>query len=504
MKLERRKNSIRNIKWGLLNKVITILLPFIMRTVLIYTLGTEYLGLSSLFTSILQVLSLSELGFGSAMVFELYKPIADEDYEKIGKILNLYRKIYLIIGLFILIVGLLLLPFLNFLIKGDYPSDINLYVLYILYLLNTSSSYLLSYKASILSAYQRRDVVSNISTIAHICLYSIQLLCLINFHNYYAYVIWLPIATIGENIVRNIYISKKYSKCYPFGNLEQIEIKSIFRKVKDLFGHKLSSVVTNSVDTIVISAFIGLNMVTIYNNYYYLMSAVSGVLDILYQGILAGIGNSLVTETKEKNRKDFDKFFLLNAWIVGWCTICFLCLYQPMLEIWMGKDLMLRFTSVILLCIYFYVWKIRQTILVYKDAAGMWDIDNKKPYVEIIVNLIVNIILVKLIGINGVIISTIVSMLLISLPWESKAFFKNYFNENLKKYTLRLFLYTIITFIGCSGMYILCSFINIIGILGLIIKLLVCIIIPNFLLIIIFRNNEEFKSVLSLILKKKD
>lgn len=500
MKLERRKNSVRNIKFGFLNKIVTIFFPFIMRTVLIYTMGTEYLGLSSLFSAILQVLSLSELGIGSAMVFELYKPIAEDDKKQICKLQNLYRKIYHIIGKVILIIGICILPFLGLFIKGSYPTDINIYVLYILYLLNSSASYLLySYKSSLLTAYQRRDVISNIGTIIHIVLYITQLICLVNFHNYYAYVIWLPIFTIIENIITAVYVKKMYPDCNPEGELEKEEIKGIFIRVRDLFGHKLSAVVTNSIDTIVISSFIGLNMVTIYNNYYYLMSAISGMLDIIYQGILAGIGNSLVSESKEKNKKDFNKFLFLNAWIVGWCTICFICLYQPMIELWMGKELMLSFDSVILLSIYFYVWKIRQTVLVYKDAAGMWNIDNKKPYVEIVVNIILNIILVNFIGINGVIISTIVSMLFVSLIWETRAFFNKYFNENTKQYYKKLLLYIFMTCLGCMSTYFVCNLINLYGIVGFILKIIVCIIFPNILLVIICRKSENFKEVVKLL-----
>ena len=398
MKLQRRKNAFRNIEFGFLNKMVTILFPFLMRTILIKTLGSEYLGLSSLFTSILQVLSLSELGIGSAMVFELYKPIAKNDTEKICKLQNLYRVIYKIIGTVIVTIGVILLPFLNNFIEGGYPEDINIYVLYILYLFNSAASYLLfAYKSSILTAYQRRDIILNIGSIVHVLLYVIQIICLVNFKNYYAYVIWLPIFTIIENVLISIYVDKKYPEYKPIGKLDKNEIKNVFLNVKDLFGHKLSNVVTNSADTIVISSFIGLNMVTIYNNYYYLMSAISGILDIVYQGILAGIGNSIVSESKEKNKNDFYKFYFINAWIVGWCSICFVCLFQPMMKLWMGSNLMLDFSSVILLGIYFYVWKIRQTILKYKDAAGMWKIDKIKPYIEIIFNLTINIILVNII-----------------------------------------------------------------------------------------------------------
>lgn len=500
MKLERKKNSIRNIKFGFVNKIITIICPFIMRSILIYTLGTEYLGLSSLFTSILQVLSLSELGIGSAMVFELYEPIANDDVEKICRLQKVYRTIYRAIGSIILIMGLCILPFIKIFIKSNIPNDVNIYILFILYLLNSSASYLLfAYKSTLLTAYQRKDIISNFGSIAHLLLYIVQLVCLLNFKNYYYYVIWIPIFTIFENIIRAIYVNKRYPELKPKGNLDIKEIKNIFSRVRDLFGHKLSMVVTNSVDTIVISTFLGLNMVTIYNNYYYLMSAISGLLDIVYQGVLAGIGNSLVSESKEKNRKDFNKFFFVNSWMVGWCTICFFCLYQPMLEIWMGKNLMLPFSSIILLSIYFYVWKMRQTVLVYKDAAGMWYIDKKKPYIEIIVNLIVNIILVNIIGINGIIISTIISMLFISFPWENRVFFKKFFNENTKEYYKKFIIYTIITILGCIITYTICSLVMIGRIKGFIIKILICITFPNIILAIICRKNDKFKEIINLI-----
>lgn len=499
MKLERKKNSVRNIKFGFINKIITILFPFVMRTALIYTMGTKYLGLSSLFTSILQVLSLSELGVGSAMVFELYDPIAKNDTDRICKLQNLYKIIYRILGSVILVFGLCMLPFLNIFIEGDIPSDINIYALYLLYLLNSSVSYLLfSYKSTLLTAYQRRDIISNISTISHILLYVIQLFCLFNFHNYYMYVIWLPIFTIVENLTTAIYVNKKYNMYPPKGKVNKKEIKEIFIKVKDLFGHKLSMVVTNSVDTIVISTFLGLNMVTIYNNYYYLMSAVSGILDILYQGILAGIGNSIASETKEKNINDFKKFTFINSWIIGWCATCFICLYQPMIELWMGKELMLSFSSVILLGIYFWIWKIRQNILLYKDAAGMWDIDRKKPYVEIIVNLIVNIILVNLIGINGVIISTILSMLIVSLPWETRALFNNYLKDNIKEYYKNLLQSGIITVLACIVTLFLCSFIRQNGIISFIFKCIVCVIVPNIVFWIVYRKNNYFKETVKM------
>lgn len=494
MKLERKKNAIRNIQFGLLNKMVTIICPFILRTVIIYTLGSEYLGLSSLFTSVLQVLSLSELGIGSAMVFSLYQPIAEENFHRIQALVSLYRIIYKTIGTVIFVGGLFVLPFLPHFINGTYPEDINIYVLYLLYLFNSSESYFISaYKSAILSAHQRRDVISKIGLIVHVLLYLMQIICLLGFENYYAYVIWLPVFTAVENIVTAVYVNKNYKRFIIKTEVSREDLISILIRVKDLFGHKLSQVVTNSVDTIVISSFLGLQMVTIYNNYYYIMSAVSGILDILYQAILAGIGNSLFSENIEKNEEDFNKFSILNLWMIGWCSICFLCLYQPMMKMWMGHKLMLSIDTVILLSVYFYVWKIRQTVLVYKDAAGMWDIDKWKPYTEIVVNLVFNIILVRMIGINGIVISTIISMLFVSFPWETVVFFKNFFKHSAFKYMRRILMYFGFTLIAGICTYAVCSNISDTGILTFLQKLLICIVLPNLMILILGSWNKHHR-----------
>lgn len=500
MKLNRKDNAIRNVGVGLINKVVTILLPFILRTVLIYTLGTQYLGLSSLFTSILQVLSLSELGIGSAMVFSLYRPIAEDNNEEVSKLLCTYKYVYRIIGCVIFFGGLSLLPFLKFLIHGECPQDVNIYVLYLCYLVNTAESYFISaYKTTLLSAYQRRDVVSTIGLSVKIVLYATQIVCLFLTNNYYLYVIWLPIFTAIENIISAKYVERHY-KGY-FANKYEVNIKEakpLLAKVRDLFGHRLEQVVINTFDTISISAFLGLKLVTIYNNYYYLMSAVSGVFDILYHAVLAGIGNSLVIEDEEKNLNDFKFFQTVNSWMVGWSSICFLCLYQPMMQLWMGKKLMLPYRTIVLLFIYFYVWKIRQTVLLYKDAAGMWKEDRWKPYVEIIANIIMNVTLIKVIGIDGVIIATIISMLFVAYPWETVVFFKHRFEIYKSNFYRRQILHLLITLILAIITYLACELTVVEGIIGFLVKGLICIILPNTVVLLLFHRNADVKRITSI------
>ena len=296
------KNTKRNIFFGFLNKIVAMLFPFAVRSIIIFKLGMEYVGLNSLFASILQVLSLAELGFGSAIIFSMYKPIATNDLAEIGALLNLYRKTYHIIGGIILCVGMFLVPFLNHLISGGYPENINIQILYLIYLFNTVSSYFLyAYKQSLLLAYQRVDVDSNIATIVNIVMYVIQILALVFTSNYYCYIVWLPISTIVINLWRNAKISRMFPNIQCVGNVSIEVKKDIFKRVTGLILTRICQVCRNSFDSIIISAFLGLTLLGKYQNYYYVMNTIIGFLGIVTSAVVAGIGNDVVTKSAEEN-----------------------------------------------------------------------------------------------------------------------------------------------------------------------------------------------------------
>ena len=264
MKIERTKNATRNIIYGVFLKIYQLLGPFILRTIFIYTLGMEYLGLNSLFTSILSVLNLAELGVGSALVFSMYKPIAEDDTEKICALMNLYKLYYRIIGAVILIIGLILVPFIPKLILGSAPEDINIYVLYLMNLGATVLSYwLFAYKTCLFGAHQRNDVTAKVTMISSTLQYIIQAVLLIIVANYYLYLA----ITLVTGVFNNLYAAWKCNKMFPNynarGHLDKSEVKVINGKVRDLFTAKLGSVVVDSADTIVISTFLGLTTLAI-------------------------------------------------------------------------------------------------------------------------------------------------------------------------------------------------------------------------------------------------
>lgn len=494
MKMEKTKNASRNIVFGVILKVYQIFLPFLMRTIMMYTIGVQYLGLNSLFSSILQVLNLAELGVGNAMVFSMYKPIAEDDDVSICALLKLYKTYYRIIGAVILVMGLVLTPALPKLISGDIPPDMNVYVLYLINLMATVLTYwLFAYRNSILQAFQRSDVISKIMIITETFKYFFQFAVLFLWKNYYYFVIVLLLTQVINNIITAIVSKKMFPKLNPKGNLDKNEIKSINNKIKDLFTSKLGYTIVSSADTIVISAFLGLTILAKYQNYYYIMNAIIGFMSIIYSSITAGIGNSIITKSRDDNYEDFKTFTLLVSFVSGICCACFLALYQPFMELWMGKNMLLPNSMVVLLCVYFWFYELVMMISVYKDAGGIWHEDRYRPLLSGVANLIINLVLVNYIGLYGIVLSTIFSIIFISLPWIIKNVNNIVFSRSSKEYFFTIIKNTIKIMLSSIIVCMINSFIHVDGVCGLMIRGIIAVFVSAFLMIILFKRDQKYE-----------
>ena len=500
MKIARTKNTVRNILTGSVSRIINIILPFFNRTVILYVMGTKYLGLSSLFTSILSFLSLSELGLGAAMVYSMYKPIARNDDETICALLNLYKRLYRIIGFVVLGLGMALMPFLRQLINDEIPPEINLHLLYFIYLFNSVLSYwLFAYKNALLQAHQRNDVNNVISAVIIPASYAVMLGALWLTKNYYAYVIWQPVFTIITNLIRSRYVDRHFPHLKPRGEISSELRRSITKKVAALIGTKLNTVVLNAADNLVMSAFLGMTVIAVYGNYYMIMSSIIGFLGIIYSAMTAGLGNSLQTETVEKNYRDFEKLSFMNSWLVGWCSVCLVCLYQPFMRIWVGEELMFPFYVVLELGLYFYIYQLRKIPVVYKDAAGIWWEDRFRPYVCMVTNVVLNILLVQIIGISGIILSTVFS-LCISIPWENYTIFKYVFHRSSRAYYGKLAAYCGSMILGGLVCFWLCSLFGD-GIPALMARAVICVIVPNVIFAALNCRRAEFRLARDMVLR---
>lgn len=500
MRIERTKNATRNMVFGWLQSIHTLIIPFITRTVMIQLLGVQYLGLNSLFTSILSVLNLAELGVGSAMVYSMYKPIAEDDEQKICALMRLYRTYYRVIGIVIAVVGLVLLPFIPNLIKGGVPADINIYVLYLINLGSTVLSYwLFAYKNCLLAAHQRNDVTSKISMIISTLTTAVQLSVLCIVRNYYLYLVVALVFGVINNVVTAVIVSKMYPQYHPAGSLESSEVKEINQRVRDLFTSKIGTVVVNSVDTIVISAFLGLTTLAVYQNYFYIMTSVRGFLNVIFAACTAGIGNSIVIETKEKNLNDLKKFLFLTCWLTGFCSCCFLCLYQPFMKIWMGEDLIVEFSVVVCIVIQFFVTQINQLLCLYKDAAGMWHEDRFRPLTSACVNLALNLTMVQFWGLYGIMLSTILSIIFVAMPWLLHNLFNVLFEKkDLKIFLEKLLMYVLVTVFVCGLSLKICNCFVLGDWMTFFLRAVICCVVPNLTYLIVYYRMQEFREVLRL------
>lgn len=504
MKLEKSKNAKRNILYAIPYKMLMIIFPFVIRTIIIRKLGANYIGVDSLFTSILQVLSLSELGLSSAVVYAMYEPIAHDDMEKLCNILNFYRKVYTFIGAFILFIGVGLMPVLHLLIHSEWPENVNIYILYIIYLLNTSVSYILfAYKNALIIAYQRDDIISKINTIIKLVMYAAQIAVLLVVHNYYIYTGCILMSTIAINVLTEYSSKKIFPKLMPRGSLEIGVKKIIINKIKGIFIGKLCVVTRNSFDSIFISAFFGLLATSRYNNYFYVITGVNALLGIITGSVLGGVGNSIETESIEKNYSDMTCMNFVYMWISGVSTACLLCLYQPFITIAWGPEMLFSDRMMQMFCLYFYSLRLGDIRAIYSEAKGLWWENRYRSMAEAIVNILLNYILGRLLGIYGIISATLISIICINFFWGSNIIFKYYFKSiSIREYFMLNGLYAAATIIIVSITYKVCAFVTFKGVGEIACKLLICLILPNILYFAVYRNTNIYARAMPWIIRK--
>ncbi len=458
-----KKNAQRGILFGYINQIICMVCPFITRTIIIYKLGTEYVGLGGLFTSILGILSVTELGFSSAFAYVLYEPIAKNDVNRIREILGFSRKVFRWIGFIILLLGGLVTPFLDFLIKSDVPDNINVYILFLLYLFSTVISYFLSsYKRVLLNACQRYDVEVSIQAIIIIIQTLMQVCMLLITENYY----WIVIAIVVCNVINNIliewYSKKLFPQYYCYGNIQEEDKEIVKEKVKGIVAARIGTTVFNSVDNIVISFFFGLIILGQYMNYYYVQMSAVGFFAIIHNTLRPIIGNKVQLKNKEEIyslQKSVNYIYLL---LTFGCVTGLIVLYQDFIRLWIGESNMMDMGIVILCTLFFMFSRIASIPQLFTEAMGLWWEARRINIYGALLNLVINIVLCKIIGLYGVIISSIVCMIVFNFFGFVKILFKYYYKDRKKllEYMKVVFFETIKGLIGSILIYMILQFIS--------------------------------------------
>ena len=501
MEQSRVNKSKKNITFGIIYQVITLFVNFIVRTIFIKMLSSDFLGMNGLFSNILSVLSLAELGIGHAIVFSMYKPLKNKDYDKLARINYFYKNIYRTIGFIVLLLGLLVVPFLKYILNFEHEvQNVSLY--YILFLLNSVSSYFLIYKTSIVEADQNGYLLKIVNTIFSIVRLVGQILSLTIFRSYLAYLIIQLLVSILTNYTTSIIAEKKYPFIKEEKELPKEEKKTIFGNVKSLFMYQIGGVVLNNTDNIIISMICGTAIVGLYSNYCMIISAIETTLSMIFTSIVSSIGNFNVEKSNEDQHKLFKSLNIVATWIYGFCSICFLILFQDFIKLWAGDEYLLSYEVVIISVINFYIRGILYPIWCYRNTTKLFTKTKNVMLIAAIINIILSIILGKFMGIFGILFATAISRLLTNIWYEPYVLYKDFFKKDVKKYyitnILNFAFVTIIFFVIyfiCSNIYISNEWIR------LILKGVICLIFVNIIMYVRYRNNDEFKYLLSKFLK---
>ena len=262
-----------------------------------------------------------------------------------------------------------------------------------------------------------------------------------------------------------------------------------------MVGHQIDERVVGNIDNVLITYWFGLTTVAIYGNYFYIILSLSILLSSIYNAVLASIGNALAVETLESNLNRLHYMLFFSACIIGWATCCVLCLCQNFMTLWMG-DLRLGTGMVCLFSLYFYITQMRRTVNIFKNAAGMWHNDRLKPYIGVLSDLVLDIVLIPTIGLYGAIISSIISIGLIEIPWETHVLFRDYFQMGTMEYWKRIGGYSLCNLIIILISYGLCSRLfpqN--TVLSLILKLILCTGICGIVMAAVYRKRPEMKKL---------
>lgn len=495
----RVKNSLINIGAGLANQVIITLLSFVSRTVFISTLGIEYLGVNGLFTNILAMLTLAEAGIGTSIIYSLYKPVAENDYKRINILMNFYKKTYLLIALIVLGLGLLLMPFLDLIIKDAKVENVHL--IYLIFLLNTVAPYFYVYKNSFLNVAQKGYIVTGFYSVSSILSVCLKIVILYFFNNYIIYLIIDIIITISNSIILALIVNKMYpflkDKVYEKLDLETKE--NITKNVKAIILQNFGNYLIFGTDNIIISSFVSVAAVGLYSNYNMLIEICRTFINQIFNNVYHSVGNLVARENIEKIYSVFKIYRLLNFWLYSLFSIFLTIMLEPFITIWIGKEFLLDKNLLLILMLIFYERGMRNAITTLKTTSGIFHEDRFAPIIQSVINLTISIILVQRIGITGVFVGTLISVIAVPFWTTPYLVYKKILKKPLSTYFNSYLLFLVIGVLTYFVTNYVSGFIRVVNPMSLLLKGTLCFVIPNIIYVSIYYKTDEFKYLIGVI-----
>ena len=493
----RSKFVIKNTSVTLLMQVVKNLLGFVSRTIFIKILGSEYLGVNSLFTEILTVLSFAELGIGNAMVFSLYKPLAEENTDKIKSLMRLYARCYQIIGIIIAVLGVCVIPFLD-VVVGDvsYVKE-NITLLYILFLLNSVLSYFFVYKKSLIIADQRNYIVEIYQQVFYAIQVVVQSIFLVLTKEFIPYLL----VVIGCTFLNNFFVARKADKMYPYlrdknvNKLEKSELKGIVENVKALVVYKIGGIILESTDSIFISSLINVITVGLYANYKMIINIFKTIGSQAMNSIVASVGNLNASASDDKKESVFYEMLYISAWFFGFVTAGLCCFLTPLINVWLGDGYVIGFDAVIAACIYFYVSNMHYPCYTYRTTAGLFIFGKYVPMIAAVSNIVLDIVMGKLWGLSGILWASTLSRVFTYELIDPLLIHKRVFHKSAAKYFAIYAGMTLVIVADGLISHKASSVVTIGGFIGVVVQAIVFSIVFNLLFFMVTFKTKSFKSI---------
>ena len=490
----RTGSSIRNVYAAAVLSIFVAVIGFFAQRIFINTLGIEYLGVNGLFTNIVSMLAMAELGLGSAIYYHLYKPMAVNDTAKVKSLVDFYKKGYRLVALAVFILSVLLIPFINNIV-GNVNISENIYVIYQLFVLDIVFSYLLTYKRAVLYVDQNNHIISMVHMGYLALLNALQISALLITGSFYLYLIIKIVMRLVENVVLTNITNKRYTylKDKSITVLDSATKSDIYKKIRGNSYHKVATYVVLGTDNILISVFLGIKVVGLYSNYYLVISAISLITSQIFTAITASVGNLLVNSKSGKSFEVYKRLRFGNYVLACVATTSFLVVMNSFITLWIGDKFVLPLGVLIAISINLYLTLIRSVFNSFKDAAGIFHEDRFVPVVESVVNIGFSLILLQHLGLAGVFLGTACSTLILHLFSYPKFVYKPLFKQSYRSYYSDFFKLAAIAFVTAAITYAVSRSITLEGNLAtLVANVLLSVVIPGVILYTIFRKNSEF------------
>lgn len=492
---------MRNLRYALIFQTLAMITAFLTRRVFVSVLTQEYLGLDGTFSNILVVLSLAELGVGDAITFSLYKPLAENNTEKVRSLMSLYRRAYQAIGVGVALLGCLLAPFLPVLIR-DFPDGPYVYLIYFLFVANSALSYFWVYKQSLIMADQRRYLITAWRYGLWTALYLIQAVFLWLTHAYVGYLL----LQIAETLLENWILARKANRLYPIltekKKAKPLDAESrniVVRNTKAMFLHKIGGALVFNTDNLLLSYFIGVVSVGLYSNYLLVIKGLRNCYKMVFAAFTGSVGNLGATKGKEDALRIYRRMNFAGSWMMGFFSVCLFVLFNPFLELWVGREYLFSMDIVFLVVLNFYVTGMREVNQTFQNAYGLFWHMRYKSVAESLINLGISIALARPLGIVGIFCGTFASTMLTCFWVEPYVLFRYAFERPLWKYFQQYAAGTAATAVAGWATWQLCAWLPGTGMCLFLMKAAICAIVPNVFFMIVFRRTEELKFFLKLI-----